>query len=506
MLTCLLVFLLALLPSRSFVSHHVSQHPRPRHSSINDESFLQQGANPNDEETPQERQARMALVRKIQANFYASDKNQQEQWLQTDPHDPTVLYNLPLWRVQWTELPGFQNVLNVHEPHYTHMFRTLLLKHQPPWYFGHLYLPGGSENLGNPEFALPAEQKETTITESSLPTLDELKQQVKVTTIATLMQVTDYIEQDDGRLTLIVQAVDRIEILGANQQVPHAVAAKVRLVPDTESWYDLHVKPNVGQQAPLDLTLRESLQHAMQAVAVRQGQLLRPLEYHATTTLDQTIKDSNNNLPLGGVSSLTNVNASARVDFDAMHQDLQKVYLQVMATKAQDYGSDEILIAATTMSVQNTSTITHAKVAALEVDLWVSLDRMIRLLEQVQPPTVRIPVPTQLLSLLPTNNVTWPAGFRLETFAKSLQATQARVGTLSQTPFCRISEQYPLYPPIRRASRLSYAIWALLEGIGVGRVGLTRQDLLQMASVQKRLQATLKYLEAINEVIEQMME
>jgi len=132
--------------------------------------------NPNDNETPEERQARMDLVRKIQATFYAPSSSKEEtddgvlgtavaasdgensRWLQTDPNDPTIMYNVPVWRVQWTELIGYQNVLNVHVPHYTHMFRTLLLQHPKPWYFGHVFLPGGSDYLGSPDYFLPEQE------------------------------------------------------------------------------------------------------------------------------------------------------------------------------------------------------------------------------------------------------------------------------------------------------------------------------------------------------------
>ena len=34
--------------------------------------------------------------------------------------------NLPLWRVQWAASPGGSQVYNVHVPHYTHMFTTLV--------------------------------------------------------------------------------------------------------------------------------------------------------------------------------------------------------------------------------------------------------------------------------------------------------------------------------------------------------------------------------------------
>ena len=39
---------------------------------------------------------------------------------------PGVITDLPLWRVQWPVLPGFNSALNVHVPHYTHMFSGLV--------------------------------------------------------------------------------------------------------------------------------------------------------------------------------------------------------------------------------------------------------------------------------------------------------------------------------------------------------------------------------------------
>ena len=38
----------------------------------------------------------------------------------TAPTIPGVLADLPLWRVQWPVLPGFNQVLHVHVPHYVH--------------------------------------------------------------------------------------------------------------------------------------------------------------------------------------------------------------------------------------------------------------------------------------------------------------------------------------------------------------------------------------------------
>ena len=37
----------------------------------------------------------------------------------------------------------------MHVPHYCHMFESVMAGPRP-WRFGHVYLPGGSANLGNP--------------------------------------------------------------------------------------------------------------------------------------------------------------------------------------------------------------------------------------------------------------------------------------------------------------------------------------------------------------------
>ena len=61
--------------------------------------------------------------------------------------------DLPLWRIQSATLPGSQAIYHVHVPHYAAMFGELL-DGPKPQRFGHLYLPGGSVNLGNPAFEL----------------------------------------------------------------------------------------------------------------------------------------------------------------------------------------------------------------------------------------------------------------------------------------------------------------------------------------------------------------
>ena len=310
------------------------------------------------------------------------------------------------------------------------------------------------------------------------------------------MQVTDYIENSDGRLTLVVQAIDRFRIIKARQQLPYAIAGKIQFIPDQESW-EQHVWPNIVERGT-NVELSESLKEAMQAVAVTESEFFRDLEYLATTISEITQNQQiYNNIP-EGVSPLSNMNASVLLNFDVVENQMKEVVLKRMTAKAEEYGRDEIMIAATAIKLENIS------LPIEPIDIWVSLDRMLTLLEKANP-NIHIPVPTQLLGLLPTD-CKWPRGFRLKCYADALEATQSGVGTFSKSPFCRLSRAYPLYPPLRRASRLSYTAWILPNNISLGEHGQSRQDLLQMASIQKRLQTTLKYIEAINSVIQQMIE
>lgn len=117
-----------------------------------------------------------------------------------DAADGGELADLPLWRVQWNALPGERQVYNVHVPHYTSMFERLVRRPRP-WFFGHFYLPGGSENLRNPEYVLP-----------------DGKYAEK---LGACMEVLAVARQGDGRLLVVSQCVGRLRVEGVTQSVPH---------------------------------------------------------------------------------------------------------------------------------------------------------------------------------------------------------------------------------------------------------------------------------------------
>lgn len=107
--------------------------------------------------------------------------------------------NLPLWRVQWVTLPHHNELLNVHVPHYCHMFSEIMSRERP-WLFGSLFLEGGSRNLGaEGQDARPGD-------------------------VGTLCEIVTCQRQTDGRMLLGIRAVGRIEVLRETQSLPYARA------------------------------------------------------------------------------------------------------------------------------------------------------------------------------------------------------------------------------------------------------------------------------------------
>lgn len=76
-------------------------------------------------------------------------------------------------------------------PHYVHMFEGLFSRPRP-WQFGHLYLPGGSRNLGASSF--------------------ELSSGSRAPLIGTLAQVTRAVRLRDGKFLILATAVSRFKV------------------------------------------------------------------------------------------------------------------------------------------------------------------------------------------------------------------------------------------------------------------------------------------------------
>jgi len=148
----------------------------------------------------------------------------------------------------------------------------------------------------------------------------------------------------------------------------------------------------------------------------------------------------------------------------------------------------------------------RAKILELELELWKDLDFLVQLLTALSPNT-NVPVPTQLLGLLPPDQE-WPEGFQLNGFVERLKDEKAIVGTSSMSPFVSVSEAAPHYSALRRAQRLSFAVWILLDNVlaGYAPAGSIRQDVLELESIEERLDAALRGLNALNSTLKKTLE
>ena len=140
----------------------------------------------------------------------------------------------------------------------------------------------------------------------------------------------------------------------------------------------------------------------------------------------------------------------------------------------------------------------------MEYRLWTTLDEMTRLLSLAANATV--PLPSQLLGLLPLRD-DWPAGFSLEGFATVLSNSRGTANMMN-VPFVRVDQIAQInpssYSSLRRAQRLSHAIWLLLDGLamtGCKSWWYSRQRLLNRDSIADRLEVAAHTLDKINDVL-----
>ena len=403
--------------------------------------------NPIEEESEEERSKRMDMVRKLQRIYY-----QDEQEASAPPgKDSFIMEDVPLWRTQWTELPGSQRVLNVHVPHYTNMFRKILCSNTETKYFGHLYLPGGSENIDNPEY--------------------RLQENTKSTLTGTLMKITSHRELDDGRILLVVQALEKFRVVSAKRHHSPYSIATIEITPDCElvEAQDLS-SPNKSQEIDMDNFINE--EDASIASAVEEAFQWHDYEFQSVT--NATIQ--------GGSSIAVSPLANYNFDFEL--------------TKGTSSAVNPCM---------------NRSVLLLEHKVWVCLDEMIQLLqsflETQQEAGVKMPIPSQLLGLLPVNPVKqWPDNFLLEKHARKLEEGNVLVGTFSRSRFVRVDSHCVNYPPIRRAQRLSFVIWTLTESImSSGDEGseFSHQQILELDMVEKRLDAAVRKLQLISMVLRQ---
>ena len=414
-------------------------------------------SNPIEEESKEEKEARMKLVRQLQKSFYQDEIEE----IKAPQKGSTIMEDVPLWRTQWSELPGYQNVLHVHVPHYTNMFQKILRSDAKSKYFGHLYLPGGSENLDNPEY--------------------QLKENTKAPLIGALMKITSHRELEDGRLILVVQALEKFRVVEAKRHHSPYSIADIEIIPDKElvhaqSVIELDVADDDSTDA-VDVGTSADIADTTDATKGLSDAVAQAFDFHGFE-FQPVLQDDQMNE--AAVSPLVNYD----IDFKGTNNN------------GKLNGKNKIN--------NNQSTGMSPSISELEYKVWVHIDEMIHLLQSfVDPMKVRpIPIPTQILGLLPTNPIhPWPKQFCLEEYALKLEKEKAQIGTFTKSDFVRVDNHQGIqYPPLRRAQRLSFVLWALTDTIAIPdttHADFSRQRLIELNSIEKRLDAGLRKLQVI---------
>ena len=400
---------------------------------------------------------------------------------------PGVLFDLPLWRVQWTALPGHNQLLHVHVPHYCHMFEQLLVSSASDGFdsqaaeqevafggdgadapcFGHLLLPGGSANLDKPESLLA--------------------RGTRAPTIGTLMRLREVRRMADGRLAVHAEAVGRFRVLRGTQASPYS-KADVALLPDAEetlAWLPAVEKLH-GELSP-----RGRLAAARAAAAAAAGVWAS----HEAAPLDPSVTPSELapfNLALDEPSCAAQAHAAAEAAAAAAGQAAALDALAVadeigdpLSFRAPGWGPwsdllgegctvDEAEDAAARGEDDGGCTLSAETLLAAEQSVWTELITCLRLTRALRTPTAappladsEVPLPEALRMLLPPPpDAGWPDG-----------------APIAPSP----AEWLGRYPPQRRAQRLSYLLAALLPD-------LDRQKLLQCSSTASRLDDALLHL------------
>jgi len=445
-------------------------------------------------------------------------------------------------------------VLNVHVPHYTNMFLKIINSKQDigvdvgehtttstatttnDRYFGHLFLPGGSENMDNDEYRLisnptiTGEEEEDSEDGSGSVSSSGMKK-TKASLTGVLMKISDYKQLEDGRLMLIVQALERfrvVEVKDHHLSSPHAIAT-VEIIPDRELVETVDARTTTSTTEG-----DEVVDGGGEGVVVVDDNGEEEEEKKGDDGEEDDEDDDNHErfLPKAvdeaflwhsfearpvtlnecAVPTTTGeeaISVSPLINFDA----------NLITTTSDDDDNKNKHVPIKKYSSLYTQTSIQ-RVMDLEYAVWVQLDELIHLLQRligntdaIPQEVTKIPVPTQILGLLPRHPPRpWPSQFALEDYATRMErdedGTTAKkmVGTSSRSLFVR-ADDMDGYPPLRRAQRLSYVIWILLDStvLNVGLQAQDRQSILEMDSVVARLKAAQAKLEQIGGIIRQVL-
>jgi type II secretory pathway pseudopilin PulG len=477
-------------------------------------------------------QERMALVRQLQKSFYApssseqkkndNDDNdmlhddEQQRGVQIDHATGRVL-NLPLWRVGWVEVPGRTNCLNVHEGHYTNMFEKILAQQnnrddadsgdddeKKNWWFGHLHLPGGTANARSGQERFELKDWRMEIADDT-----RFDQKERSAVIGTLMRITDYRRLKDGRLCLLVQAVDRFVVDHVLQSFPHGLA-HVQILPDTDHYNNedeiMTNDENLAKVARAAL-VREAFQcydyechrlvlplpkddEYMATDAVFGIEIARQLPFCSFSPTDDSLRllDERQNYKddattragskEGGKSD--NKNATIKTGGGGGGPRLEDLLQADLILR------NPVPLPGVIHRFESNTTAD-----ALEKLLWLALEDLCR--------NYKFQLPPEIMCLLPPEMNHLDFKKQQKPDGAGVQQQQQQQQHPVQQQQLKLSAKYPVR---RRQQRLSYAVPALMERTNIDGSSIsTRQMLLNTPSTRARLAVVLERIEVMNAAI-----
>lgn len=429
-------------------------------------------SNNNDKEGKDDFEKRMALVRSLQTTFYSSPSSNSNSDKQGSNLDERTgkLVDLPLWRAPWWEVPGRSNVLNVHEAIYTNMFEQILYGPKP-WCFGHLYLDGGVGNLKSDDDKYRLETWESTSRKpsSSVP---------HSAVLGCLMNISDYRRMSDGRLLLLVHAMERFVVTDVQQRLPYSIA-EAQLLPDAEE-----IDPG------LDFgTVREEELERVRAEAIQESVRFHGYEFdkdHVLPIPDRNDLDTTDITgsaiarvlpycpfsktleppsPCVGSSLATTATATNETKPPVVSNPLPSLEYRLLCQG----------IYQTPLVDPEFSTRQHLSTDELEYELWLAINNFLV--------ATKTPVSPVLLGLLPPHVDNWPKGFALSGVVQDLKELESY-----EHDFVPVSPEYPAH---RRQRRLSFSAAHLLEKTA-DVANKLRPLLLATPSTQQRLRLVLE--------------
>ncbi len=455
---------------------------------------------PGKEEDEEDFRRRMAVVRSLQMSYY---KPSVVAGKETIPSQCTLnsatgeLFDLPLFRAPWWEVPGRSNVLNIHEPIYTNMFEKILYGPKP-WCFGHLYLNDGSRNLKSEEPRFQLESWDTTPKDAESAVL------------GCLMNISDYRRLADGRLLLLVHAMERFVVTKVQQKLPYSIAT-AQLLPDAEE-----IDPSVD----FGLDLSESDLAVPRALAVEESVRYHPYEYDRDHVLpidnrpDMEVSDITGS-DIARVLPYCPFSKTLEPPIANYKQELPKAPSKEVWCNHEGEPLPSLEYRLLCQGVYQTPLTDpefpqrqSLSADELEYELWLAINNFL-----IQ---TRTPVSPVLLGLLPVHMDIWPTSvpsiptpttpLLASSSSSSNNATELDPNTPSKPfalkqivsdlasldsvehDFVQVS---PDYPPHRRQRRLSYSAAHLLEA-NSDVANELRPKLLAIPSTRQRLRMVLE--------------